>query len=187
LRVVIARRIRFQSVMDSESEPSKQRVSAAADLETLVGIHVTGEVPDVFWADSHGHFQFATETEARDAMSDPYYQGFLPDVDWTQTVIRKVNVYRGYCSDPAFLWQVIERASERHGALSVVKKQGRWWASFGNAGKKDARTAAVAVCLAALEAAGVAVEINHDRVDADLNRKPDTEEERIPPDVGGFN
>lgn len=173
--------------MASESEPSTQRVSLAADLEALVGMHVTGELPDVFWADSHGHFQFATEHEARDAMNDPYYQQFLPDVDWTQTVIRKVNVYRPYCSDPAALWKVIEKASERHGPLSVVKKQGRWWASFGKAGTLDARTAAVAICLAALDAAGVGVEINHDRMDADLSRKPEAEEEKSPPDLGGFN
>jgi hypothetical protein len=148
---------------------------------------VTGEVPEVFWADSHGHFQFATEGEARDAVNDPYYQGFLPDVDWTQTVIRKINVYRSYCSDPVALWKVIEKASERLGPLSIVKKQGRWLASFGSARTMDARTAAVAICLAALDAGGVAVEINHDRVDADLSRKPDTEEEKMPPDVGGFN
>jgi hypothetical protein len=45
-------------------------------------------------------------------------------VDWTQTVFGKVNVYRSYLSDPAVLWQVIEKTSERHGPLSVVKKQG---------------------------------------------------------------
>ena len=153
----------------------------------LVGIHVTGEMPEVFWADSHGLFQFATESEAREAMNDPYYQQFLPDVDWAQTVIRKVNVYRPCCSDAEALWRVIEKASERHGALSVVKKQGRWWAGFGTAGKKDARTAAVAVCLAALEAAGVAVEIHHDRVDAELNRKLGAEDGDEPPSLGGFN
>ena len=132
--------------MSTETSSPAQRVNSATDLETLIGMHVTGETPEVFWADSHGHFQFATETEAREAMSDPYYQQFLPDVDWAQTVIRKVNVYRPCCSDPAVLWSVIEKASERHGALSVVKKQGRWWASFGSGGKKDARTAPVAVC-----------------------------------------
>lgn len=173
--------------MPAESASATHRVNSAAELETLIGTHVTDEVPEVFWADSHGHFQFATESEARDAVNDPYYQGFLPDVDWAQTLITKVNVYRSYCSDPAVLWQMIEKASERHGPLSVAKKQGRWWASFGNGGKKEARTAAVAICLAALDAAGVAVEIHHDRVDADLSRKPGTEEAKAAPDPGGFN
>lgn len=158
--------------MFSGSAPLAGRVSSVADLETLVGIHVTGEVPEVYWADSHGHFLFVSEREAREAVSDPYYQQFLPDVDWTQTVIREVNIYRSYCSDPAALWQVVEKTSERHGALTVAKKQGRWRASFGSAGSKDARTAAVAVCLAALRTAGLDVDINHDRVDADLSSRP---------------
>ena len=172
--------------MSSEQNPSTHRVNSASDLEALIGIHVTQETPEVFWADSNGLLQFATESEARDAANDPYYQQFLPDVDWTQTVIRKMSFYRPCCSDGEALWQVIEKASEIYGTLSVAKKQGRWWAGFGSTGKKDARTAAVAVCLAALEAAGVAVEINHDRVDTELNREFGADEEKEPPGIGGF-
>jgi hypothetical protein len=173
--------------MSSEPESATHRVNSASDIEMLIGIHVTGEVPEVFWTDSHGHFQFMTEIEAKAAMTDPYYQQFLPDVDWTQMVIRKVIVYRPCCSDTAALWQVMEKACERHGILSLARKQGRWWAGFGTSGKKDARTAAVAVCLAALHAAGVAVEINHDRVDAELNRKLGAEDEEKNPPPGFFN
>ena len=173
--------------MSGEPDPSILRVNSATDLEALIGIHVTCETPEVFWADSNGVFQFATEGEARDAATDPYYQQFLPDVDWTQTEIRKVSVYRPCCSDAAILWHVIEKASESYGALSVAKKQGRWWAGFGSSAKKDARTAAVAVCLAALDAAGVKVQIDHDRVDAELNRKLGPDEETNPPDSGGFD
>lgn len=173
--------------MSSEQNPSTHRVNSASDLESLIGIHVTQETPEVFWADSNGLFQFATESEARDAANDPYYQQFLPDVDWTQTVIRKMSVYRPCCSDGEALWQVIEKASERCGPLSVVKKQGLWWAGFGSSEKKSARTAAVAVCLAALVAAGVTVEINHNRVDAELNRKLGAGEEEEPTDIAGFN
>ena len=98
------------------------KVSSPAELDMLVGVHVTGEEPETFWADSHGHFQFATEAEARDALGDPYYQQFLPDVDWSQTVIRQVQIYRAYCSDPAALWLAIERAAEKHGALGIFRR-----------------------------------------------------------------
>ncbi len=164
--------MRLKSLMFSGSVPFARRVNTVAGLETLVGIHVTGEVPEVYWADSHSNFLFVSEREAREAVSDPYYQQFLPDVDWTQTAIREVNIYRSYCSDPAALWLVIEKTSERYGALNVVKKQGRWRASFGGTGGKEARTAAVAVCLAALRAADLDVDIDHDRVDADLSCRP---------------
>jgi hypothetical protein len=48
------------------SAPSTQRVDSAADLETLIGMHVTAEAPEVFWADSHGHLDF--RPRARRAM-----------------------------------------------------------------------------------------------------------------------
>jgi hypothetical protein len=163
--------------MSNDTHHSTSRVNLPAELDCLVGIHVTGEVPEVVWADSHGHFEFASEAEARDAVNDPYFQQFLPDVDWSQTVIQRMDLYRPYCSDPAVLWRVVEKATEKHGALSVLRKQGHWWAAFGKAEKKGARTAPVAICLAALEAAGIAVEIDHDRVDAELSR-PHAPEER---------
>jgi hypothetical protein len=146
---------------------------------------VTGETPEVVWADSHGHFEFASEAEARDAMRDPYFQQFLPDVDWTQTVIERVDVYRSYCSDAAVLWQVVEKAAEKSGTLSVLRKQGRWWASFGKGPKMGARTVGVAVCLAALSAAGVEVEIDHDRVDAELSRAYGVDDKDEPLKDGG--
>lgn len=173
--------------MSSEHTTPVFRVNSAADLESLVGIHVTHETPETFWEDSHGVFQFASEDEARAAMSDPYYQQFLPDVDWSQTVIRKVSIYRPCCTDTAALWHLIEKAAANHGALSLQKKQGRWWAGFGSMGKKDARTAPVAICLAALEAEKITVEINHDRVDEGISRVRDAEKKSGTPEFGTFN
>ena len=100
--------------MDSPLDATADRVTSVAELECLVGAHVMGEVPEIYWGDSHGHFQFGTEDEARAAVADPYYQQFLPAVDWSGTVIRKVQVYRPYCSDPATVWLVVEKASEAH-------------------------------------------------------------------------
>jgi len=163
--------------MSTDSRHSTVRVHSPAELDALIGVHVTGEMPEVSWGDSHGHFQFASEQEARDAVCDPYYQQFLPEVDWSQTVIEQRHVYRAYCSDPAVLWQVVEKASEKHGPLSVFRKQGRWWAAFGKGEKIAARTVAVAICLAALGAAGVLVDLDQDRLDADLSRTPGVDED----------
>lgn len=162
--------------MDSPLKNSADRVTSVAELERFVGVHVMAEVPESYWEDSHGHFQFASEDEAKAAVSDPYYQQFLPAVDWSRTVIRKVQVYRPYCSDPAAVWPVVEKASEAHGPLSLGRKHGRWWAAFGKAARKEARMASVAICLAALEAGGVGVEIDHDRIDAELSRAPESDE-----------
>jgi hypothetical protein len=148
-------------------------VNTVAEIEALVGACVTGEMPEVFWEDSHGHFQFSSEGEARAAVGDPYYQQFLPEVDWSQTVVRQVSVFRPYCSNPATVWLVVEKASEKYGPLSLERRHGRWRASFGKSAKAEARIAAVAICLAALSAAGVAVDVDHDRIDAELSRPSD--------------
>ncbi len=173
--------------MPSESAQPVHRASSVSELETLIGTHVTHETPEVFWVDSHGLFQFATELEALAALKDPYFQQFLPDVDWSQTVVRKVSIYRHCCTEAAALWQMVEKASTTHGALSLQRNHGRWWAGFGKAAKKDARTAPVAICLAALEAEKIAVEINHDRVDAELNGSGMVEQMPEPPARGPSN
>ncbi len=170
------------------SEPSQpvHKVSSVPELESLVGIHVTHETPEVFWVDSHGLFQFATELEALAALKDPYFQQFLPDVDWSQTVIRKVSIYSHCCTDAAALWHMVEKAGATHGELSLMRSHGRWWAGFGKAVKKDARTAPVAICLAALAAEKIAVEINHDRVDAEISRAGGQKQSE-PPIPGSLN
>jgi hypothetical protein len=146
------------------------RISSAVELDTLVGQHVTGEEPEVFWEDSHGQFQFESEAEARRALMDPYYQRFLPDVDWSQTVIREVRAYRPYCADPAYIWTVVEKASAQWGTMLMSREQGRWRVAFGSRPPAHARTAPVAICLAALPAADLRVEANHDRIDAQISQ-----------------
>jgi hypothetical protein len=146
------------------------RISTAVELDTLVGQRVTGEDPEVFWEDSHGQFQFETEAEARQALMDPYYQRFLPDVDWSRTVVREVRAYRPYCADPAYIWTVVEKASAQWGPMFTWREHGRWRAAFGSHPPADARTAPVAICLAALRAAGVIFDANHDRIDAQVGQ-----------------
>jgi hypothetical protein len=146
------------------------RITTACELDALIGQHVTREAPQVFWEDSHGQFQFATEAEARQALADPYYQRFLPDVDWTKTVVREVHAYRPYCADAVDVWIVVERASARFGALLIWREQARWRAAFGSHFHAEARIASVAICLAALRAAGLSLEVNFDRVDAQVRQ-----------------
>ncbi len=146
------------------------RIASAADLDAFIGQHIIGAEPEVFWEDSHGHFQFDTEEEARLALKDPYYQRFLPDVDWAKTIVRKVLAYRPYCADPPLIWSVVEKASAMHGSLMIWREGGRWHAAFGFHPPADARTAAVAICLAALRACGLVLDVNHDRVDAQVSQ-----------------
>ena len=152
------------------NELNRIRVASAAELDALVGAHVTGEAPEVMWEDSHGHFQFETEAEALQAVADPYYQRFLPEVDWAKTVVRQVKIFRPYCSDPAVIWTVVDKATIAHGPLLTWREQGRWHAAFGSNADAEARTPAVAICLAALQACKLTLDVNHDRIDAQIQQ-----------------
>jgi hypothetical protein len=146
------------------------RIASAAELDALIGQHITGEQPEIYWEDGHGQFQFDTEEEARRALTDPYFQRFLPDVDWSKTIIREVRSYRAYCAEPGLEWAVVAKATAAHGAVMVWREGGRWFAAFGTHPPADARTPAVALCLAALAACGFQADVNHDRVDAQISQ-----------------
>ena len=144
------------------------RVTSLAELDALVGHHVTQEKPEVYWEDTHGYFQFHSEFEARRALNDPYFQRFLPHIDWTALQIREVRVYRCYSVDPTANWILVEKAVGQFGAMLVWREVGRWHAAFGSKPDAEARTATIAICLAALRAAGVPFELDHNRIDSQL-------------------
>ena len=148
--------------------PEPVRVKSLSELDALVGIHVTREKPEVFWEDSHGYFQFHSEVEARQALKDPYYQRFLPDVDWSKTLIREVRVYQNYSSSPVANWVAADRAIAQFGPMTVWRDTGHWRATFGSFPNGEARNPMVAICLAALIAGGLKLDVDHDAVDSEL-------------------
>ena len=151
-----------------KSEP--QRITSLAELDALVGRYVTEEVPETYWEDSHGYFQFHSEVEARRAISDPYYQRFLSEVDWSQTLVHEVQVFRQYSADSEANWSLCEKAILRFGPARLSRESGRWHASFGTSPVAEARTPTIAICLAALRAAGIHLLVDHDRIDFQLRQ-----------------
>jgi hypothetical protein len=149
--------------------PEPMRVKTLAELDALIGAHVTHERPEIYWEDSHGYFQFHSEVEARQALKDPYYQRFLPEVDWNRTVIREVRVYRNYSSDPTANWIVADLAIDQFGPMLLWRDTGRWRVNFGTSANAEARNPMVAVCLDALAASGVRAEADQDSLDLEIN------------------
>jgi hypothetical protein len=139
-------------------------------LDSLVGTHITRETPEVYWEDMHGLFKFDTEAEARAAMMDIYYQLFLPQVKWDETVIREVHRYRRYTRDPLAIWAVVDATVAPHGALRMAVRHGLWTCSFGEHPAATSRYPAVSICLAALEAHGLEMAPDIERIEAELNR-----------------
>lgn len=144
------------------------KVATLAELDALVGEHVVMETPELHWEDSHGTFQFETEAEARNAIHDPYYQNFLPDVDWAETIVRQVRTYRAYATDIVAFWRMVAAVSESHGALKLTRDCGQWCAGFGKGTECRAHSPQIAVCLAALKAQGLKVDVDHARIERQL-------------------
>ena len=147
-----------------------QRITSLAELDALVGQYVTEEVPETYWEDSHGYFQFHSEVEARRAICDPYYQRFLSEIDWSKTVVHEVQVFRRYSADSEANWHLCEKAILRFGPARLSRESGRWHASFGTSPVAEARTPTIAICLAALRAAGIHLLVDHDRIDFQLRQ-----------------
>jgi hypothetical protein len=150
--------------------PEPLRVATLAELDALVGEHVMREKPEVYWEDSHGYFQFHSEVEARQALRDPYYQRFLPPLDWSKTLIREVRVYPRYSSDSAANWRLADAAIEAFGPMLMWRANGRWHVAFGTFPDAAARHPMTAMCFGALSARGVPVQADHDALDAEIPR-----------------
>jgi hypothetical protein len=140
------------------------------ELDALIGTHITGEEPARHWEDAQGCFRFDTEAEARQALEDPYFQQFLPQIDWHSTEVQLVNEYRPYASNHALAWEMVERfIISATGAIAIHRDRGFWVVTVTDQPASRARTIPVALCVAALQLRGIQVEIAHDRIDHKMN------------------
>jgi hypothetical protein len=143
-------------------EPKKivhsPKIRSLTELDALVGELVVGETPSIHWQDSQGLFEFESEQEALDSLRDPFFQRFLPNVDWT-TAIVEVKSYRNYSSDLAAALEVVESLNLQGKKLILAKENGRWAAKFGTATGAASLNAMVAICVAALSATGIEAEL----------------------------
>jgi hypothetical protein len=138
----------------------RPKIRTLSELDAMVGQFVIGEVPTTHWEDSQGLFRFETEEEALESLNDIYFQLFLPNLDWSQTVFVEIKSYRSYSTDFASTLEVIEKLAAQGQKFLLTKSNGKWVAEFGVSSSATAWSLAVAICAAALEAIGLDVEID---------------------------
>jgi hypothetical protein len=114
------------------------------------------ETPITQWEDSRTHFRFATIEEAVEALHDPYFKQFGPG---SATVFVEVKEYRRYSTNLDAAWEVVEILSQQAKPLLVIRRAGKWNVAFGDGPSVEAATAPLAICLAALHACGIIVEL----------------------------
>ena len=149
--------------MRNESTTARVRVSTLRELDALVGKYLTGEPPQTYWEDSHSFLRFDSIEEALNALADPYFQRCFPEGVRMDNELSEVFEFRPYTTDLALAWEVVERLSGTVNTLRVKREKSRWVAAFGDEPGVSARTAPVAICLAALRARGIEVELDEER------------------------
>jgi hypothetical protein len=145
--------------MRKEPKMERLRVASLKELDALVGKYLTNETPQVFWEEQQVCLRFDSIEEALEAMHDPYFQQFIPKDARPHSSLTEVHEFRAYSSDLNCAWEVIDQLSTDGDAVQIHKENGKWSASFGEHGKVVAHTAPVAICLAALLARGIDVEL----------------------------
>ena len=143
-------------------------LSSSIDLDALVGQRVMGDEPTVYWKDSYANQRFETLEDALESMRDPYFQGFIPEPARAQAVLAEVREYPAYSTKIAQALEVVKRFSAEGEALHLRQKQHWWIASFSTHPEAQARTAAAAICLAALRVRGIRAELREEEA-ADEN------------------
>ncbi len=136
------------------------QVEVLAEVDALVGEHVMHDLPEIYWQDSYANLRFDSAREALEAMRDPYFQLFIPEGERSGTVLAEVRAFPPYSASLEDSLEVISRLS-RDGLLFHLRKaNGRWGAAFGRNAEICADAAPLAICLAALRAKGIEVQVD---------------------------
>ena len=136
------------------------KVASCAELDAMVGAHITSEVPRTHWEDSHAHLRCATFEEALEAMRDPRLQPFSPQERNPDALLREVHVYREYTTSLDLAWEVVEKLIPEHGHLNVGRDGSRWVVAFGEHPPATGVSMPLAICLAGLRVCGIEVELS---------------------------
>jgi hypothetical protein len=151
------------NIMRTEDDNLRLRVASLKELDALVGKYLVKETPQVFWEEEHACMRFDSIEEALEAMRDPYFQLFIPEEARPHTALKEVQEFRAYSSELTLAWEVVERISPQLEPMHVRCENGLWSAAFGDRPECSSRSAPVAICLAALRAHGMDVDLSAER------------------------
>jgi hypothetical protein len=161
-------------MIDMRKEPKMERlrVGSLKELDALVGKYLTKETPQIFWEEQQVCLRFDSIEEALEAMHDPYFQQFIPKDALPHSSLTEVQEFRAYSSDLNCAWEVVEHVASDTVAFQVHREKGQWIASFGDHPTATSRSAPIAICIAALRACGIDVELPIDWAPAPAQENP---------------
>ena len=155
--------------MRSDLSYQRVRISSLRELDALVGTRLTHETPLTQWEESRTNVLFPTVEEAIEALHDPHFRQFKgggADSE-SSTVLTEVKEFRRYTRNLDAAWDVVEQIGNSGGALVLHRDGDHWVATFGSGGMVESPSAPLAICVAALLARGVELDLDpslHSRV-----------------------
>lgn len=158
-----------------EAQELRCAISSLAELDALVGTHLTKETPQTHWEDSRTHCQFATVEEALDAMHDLFFREYVSQSCIKPTVLTEIREFRHYSSDLNLAWSVVEQIPALHDLPVEIRRQksGGWRVQFGHDDPVQAATTSIALCVAALQSSKIYVELRVAPGGIDGAQRPD--------------
>ncbi len=145
--------------MRTEPQLERLRVASLKELDALVGKYLTRETPRTFWEEQEVCLRFDSIEEALEAMRDPYIQEFIPKDSRSYSSLTEIQEFRPYSSDLSLAWEVVAQMSGEDDEFRVRCENGLWMATFGERPASVSRSPTVSICLAALLARGIEVEM----------------------------
>lgn len=145
--------------MRKEMKLERLRVASLKELDALVGKYLVKETPRTYWEEQQVCLRFDSIEEALEAMRDPYFQEFIPKEARSHSSLIEVQEFRPYSSDLNLAWEVIAQVSGESDDFRVRREDGLWRAAFGARTPSVSYSPTVAICLAALLARGIEVEM----------------------------
>jgi hypothetical protein len=138
------------------------RISSLRELDALVGTRLTHETPLTQWEESRTNVLFPTVEEAIEALHDPHFRQFkgIGDDVEASTVLTEVKEFRRYTRNLDAAWDVVEQVGSSGGALVLHRDGDHWVATFGSGGVVESPSAPLAICVAALIARGVELDLD---------------------------
>jgi hypothetical protein len=156
--------------MRTETAYQRVRISSLRELDALVGTRLTHEVPLTQWEESRTNVLFPTVEDAIEALHDPHFRQFKAgggEDHEPSTVLTEVKEFRRYTRNLDAAWDVVEQVGNAGGALVLHRDGDHWVATFGSGGVVESPSAPLAICVAALLARGVDLDLDpslHPRV-----------------------
>ena len=138
--------------------PAPLQVESLARLDALVGAHVMGCAPLIYWEDSYTQWRFESLAEALEAMRDPFFSALTPEGSRSRSSLREVHEFPPYSSHLGSAMRVVEHLGTEEKPLVLWSSFGHWSATFAGGPGGEASTAPLAICLAALRGCGLHIE-----------------------------